>query len=122
AGPSAAPDRHQPTEPCVLGTTTGSAGGEVSVVIVKVGDNRSYEVARLSDGRYRVTLLEQGTVGAEVGVGGGVVLTVGDRTVGADASADASAALGIQAGQTWYVNSQGDVQDLLNYQIETAAK
>lgn len=118
----APPEQHIPTQPCVLSTETGSGSIDISVVIVKAKDNRSYEVAKLSDGTYRVTLLDEGDVGVGVGVGGGVTVTVDDTKVGETASADVSASLGLQAGQTWYVKSEGDVQNLLNYQIENAVK
>jgi hypothetical protein len=116
------PTDHIPPQPCVTGTQTGSYGAELSVLVVKGSDNRMYEIAKLSDGRYRVTLLQQSNVGLEVGVGAGVTLTVEDNTVGGSATADASASLGLQAGQTWYVDSQSAAQDLINYQLENTVK
>ncbi|MDP9069905.1 MAG: hypothetical protein M3N68_01175 [Actinomycetota bacterium] len=56
-GAATSADQHRPPQPCVVSATSQSLRREVALAIVTAGDGRKFEVAKLSDGRYRVTQL-----------------------------------------------------------------
>lgn len=111
APPSTSPEAHVPTEPCVVSQNGIERNQKVSVVVVTAEDGRRIEIAELSNGEYRVTVTDSESGGVEVGVGGGVSLTVNDTTVGGSATANAGASLDIQAGEVYYAD--GDNIDSL---------
>lgn len=113
-------EAHRPIQPCVVSSDSRSVRQELAVVVVTVGEGRRFEVAHLSDGRYRVTLLEGESVGLETGVGGGITLTVNDRTVGGSATADAGISLDINDGLVWYTSDPEEVERMLSEDGEDA--
>jgi hypothetical protein len=106
-------DPHLPTTPCVVSSSASTISRDLEIVIVRVEGSNSYELARLSDGRYRITELVGGGAGVETGVGGGVTLSVNDNTFGVSATADASAVLGVSSGRVWYVTDQAEANRLI---------
>ena len=112
--------QHVPTEPCVVKSESRSLRTEVEIVVVTAASGRRFEVAKLSDGSYRVTQIKSESVGLETGVGGGVTLTVNDRTVGGNAKAEAGAALDIHDGEVWYTRDPRVVQRMVNEDNEDA--
>ena len=116
------PEAHRPTEPCVIHSDSTTSEGEVAVIFVTAKNGRTYEVAKLSDGRYRITYLSDGAVGVETGVGGGLTVTVNDRNYGGSATADVSAALDFQSGDVWYASSEQEAYDILVSAAESDLK
>jgi hypothetical protein len=117
-GGTTLPEDHVPVQPCVLNAQSTSMNREIAVVVVTAADGRKFEVAQLSDGRYRITQLSSGSVGLETGVGGGITVTVQDRTVGGSAKAEASASLDIHNGRVWYTTDPAEVSRMLNEEAE----
>ena len=121
-GAATSADDHRPPQPCVVSARTRSLDTEVAVAVVTLGDGRRFEVAKLSDGRTRVTLLEGGSIGLETGVGGGVTVTVNDRTGGANAVADVGGSLDMSNGRVWYTRDPREVQRMLSENTEDAVE
>ncbi len=122
-GPCGAPTSaadHKPPQPCMIQSDGRSLHTQIAIAVVTLGDGRRFEVAKLSDGRYRVTLLKGGSVGLETGVGAGVTVTVNDRTVGGSAIADAGASLGMANGSVWYTSDKRELQSLISEDNEDA--
>jgi hypothetical protein len=113
--PSTSPEAHKPTEPCVLTANGVERNEKISVVVFTASDGRRIEVAQLSNGEYRVTVTDTGGAGLETGVGGGLSITVNDRTVGGSAVAGAGVSLDIKAGDVYYADADGmpDLMDAL---------
>ncbi|MGH9153665.1 MAG: hypothetical protein ACRD03_14980 [Acidimicrobiales bacterium] len=121
-GTPTSPAAHVPPQPCVVQADTRSLRTEVAVLVVTAANGRRFEVARLSDGRYRVTQLLGESVGLETGIGGGVTVTVNDRTVGASATAEAGVALDMGSGRVWYTRDPREVQRMLSEDSEDAVE
>ncbi|HET7489143.1 MAG TPA: hypothetical protein VFJ85_14525 [Acidimicrobiales bacterium] len=121
-GTAAGSASRKPPDPCVVKDQSVDVNAEVDVLILKAADGRRLEVARLSDGRYRVTRLERGDVGAGTGVGGGLSLTIADRTAGFKASADASATLDVSTGDVYYTSDRDAVDRMIQAEVEDSAK
>lgn len=117
--PTSAAD-HRPPQPCLISSRVRSLETEIAVAVVTLGDGRRFEVAELSDGRYRITLLEGGSVGLETGVGGGVTVTVNERTVGGSAVADVGGSLDMANGRVWYTSDPLEVERMLSENTEDA--
>lgn len=113
--PSTSPEAHQPTEPCVLTANGVERNEKISVIVFTASDGRRIEVARLSNGEYRLIVTDTGGAGLETGVGGGLSITVNDRTVGGTAAASAGVSLDLKAGQVYYTDADGlpDLMDAL---------
>lgn len=109
---------HVPPQPCLVSSDATSLKTKFDVLVFTTSSGRRFEVAKLSDGRYRVTQLASGSLGLETGVGGGVTVTVNDRTVGASAIAEAGVELGINAGQVWYTSDPDEVRRLVSEEGE----
>ena len=105
--PSTSPEAHQPTEPCVLTANGVERNEKISVIVFTASDGRRIEVARLSNGEYRLIVTDTGGAGLETGVGGGLSITVNDRTVGGTAAASAGVSLDLKAGQVYYTDADG---------------
>lgn len=121
-GTPTSPAAHVPPQPCVVQSDTRSLRTEVAVLVVTAANGRRFEVARLSDGRYRVTQLLSDSVGLETGIGGGVTVTVNDRTVGGSATAEAGVALDMASGRVWYTRDPREVQRMLSEDGEDAVE
>ena len=113
--PSSSPDAHKPTEPCVLTSNGVERNEKISVIVFTASDGRRIEVSQLSNGEYRVTVTDTGGAGLETGVGGGLSITVNDRTVGGSAVASAGVSLDLKAGDVYYSDADGmpDLMDAL---------
>ncbi|WP_435743820.1 hypothetical protein [Nocardioides sp. SYSU DS0663] len=112
APPSAAESR-EPTDPCVLTQDGVERNQKISVVVVTAEDGRRIEIQKLSNGEYRVSVTDREAAGAEVGVGGGLTVTVNDRTAGGSATAQAGASVGIRNGDVYYAD-EDDIDDVLD--------
>jgi hypothetical protein len=119
--PSSSPEAHEPTEPCVLSQDGIERNQEIAVVVVTAEDGRRIEIQRLSNGEYRVSVTDGGGVGAEVGVGGGLTVTVNDTTVGGSATADAGASIDIKAGEVYYADEDG-IDNLMDALLQDQVK
>lgn len=115
-------DEHRPTQPCVIAADTRAMRTEIAVIVVTASDGRRFEVAQLSDGRYRVKLLESGSTGFQVGVGGGLTVTVNDRTVGGAAVAEAGADFEVGSGRVWYSSDPDEVARMVGEDGEDAVE
>lgn len=111
------PDR-TPTEPCVVSSNTVSTSTEVAVVIVTAKDGRVFEVAKMSDGRYRITKSTTAGVGVETGVGAGATVIVNDKRFGGNAVADVGAGLEFRGGEVFYVDSAEAASRLIGEEQE----
>ena len=113
--PSTSPEAHKPTEPCVLASNGVERNEKISVIVFTASDGRRIEVSQLSNGEYRVTVTDTGGAGLETGVGGGLSITVNDRTVGGSAVASAGVSLDLKAGDVYYADADGmpDLMDAL---------
>lgn len=107
ASPSSSAEAHEPTEPCVLSNNGIERNTKVAVLVFTASDGRRIQVENLSNGEYRVTVTDTGGAGAEVGVGGGLSLTVADTTVGGTASASAGGSLDLSSGDVYYADADG---------------
>jgi hypothetical protein len=113
-GGTTSADDHRPTEPCVVDANSVASDMKVSVVFFTTNEGKRVEVAKLNDGRYRVTVTDGGGAGVETGVGGGLSVTVNDRTVGGTASAGAGASLQFKAGDVYYASDEAGLQDIID--------
>ncbi len=107
-------DAHTPDTPCVQSSSAASINRDLEIVLVRGEASNAYEVARMSDGRIRVTELLSAGGGVEVGVGGGITVAYGNSTYGASATADASAVLGINGGRVWYVTDESEASRIVS--------
>ncbi len=119
--PSSSPEAHKPTDPCVVTQDGVERNAKVSVLVVTASDGRRIEIQRLSNGEYRVTVTDTGGAGAEVGVGGGLTVTIADTTVGGSATANAGASLDIKDGDVYYTDKDG-IDDLMNALLQDQVK
>lgn len=106
--------RPEPTDPCTVANSKATTDTKVAIVVVTLRDGREVQVEQLSDGTFRVTLGESGAVGAETGIGGGVSLTIDDRTMGGQAGAGAGAELTIKEGEVHHVKDAEELQGLMD--------
>lgn len=119
--PSTSPEAHEPSQPCVISQNGIERNQKIAVVVVTAADGRRIEVQTLSNGEYRVTVTDSGGVGAEVGVGGGLSITVNDRTVGGNASAQAGGSLDVKGGDVYYADQDG-IDDLMDGLLQDQIK
>ncbi|MGE9808361.1 hypothetical protein [Janibacter sp. G1551] len=112
AGDTGAQPKPEPTTPCTTQSNSTSSKRTSSVVFVTLENGRKVQVESLSDGTYRVTASEGAGAGGEVGVGGGVRLTINDTSYGVSASANAGAGLTLDDGQVWNVRDAGELRTL----------
>lgn len=115
--PSSSPDAHEPTEPCVVSQNGVERNQQIEIIVVTTSDGRRIEIQQLSNGDYQVTVTDTGDVGAEVGVGGGLSLTVNDTTVGGFAEAEAGIALDIADGEV-YVTDEDGIEGLMDALVQ----
>lgn len=80
---------------CPLSTRSDSRSAAATVVLVRLGREQGLVVERRSDGGVSVTVLEQGNVGAEAGVG------VSFSPLGLRADARGSLGVGFSAGRSY---------------------
>lgn len=113
--PSSSAEAHKPTDPCVLTQDGVERNQKLSVLVVTAEDGRRIEIQKLSNGEYRVTVTDSEGTGAEVGVGGGLSVTVNDTTVGGSATAEAGASIDIKDGDVYYADDESmpDLMDAL---------
>lgn len=119
--PSTSPEAHKPTEPCVLTQDGVERNQKISVIVFTASDGRRIEVQRLSNGEYRVTVTDSGGVGAEVGVGGGLTVTVNDTAVGGTVAAGAGASIDIKAGEVYHAD-QDEIGGLMDALLQDQVK
>lgn len=102
------PAAHEPVKPCVVSSTGSEVTRSGSVLFFTGKDGSQYEVAKMSDGRIRITRSNSGSGGVTAGVGGGLTVTVNDQNYGGSATADASATVDLQTGETYYFDDEKD--------------
>ena len=113
-------EKPEPTEPCTVADSRVSRDTKVAIIVVTLRDGRELQVEQLSDGTYRVTTGTNNGAGAEVGVGGGVSLTVADRKVGGQAGASTGAEVTIKQGDVYNVKDEAALKDLVKaYSTDT---
>ncbi len=105
--PSSSPDAHKPTEPCVISQNGTERNQKVSVLVVTTQDGRRIEVAKMSNGEYRLTVTDTEGAGLSVGAGGGLTVTVNDKKFGGEASAGLGASLNLKSGDVYYTDEAG---------------
>ena len=114
--------RPEPTQPCTVTGASGNVHGQVSVSVVTLENGRQFQIEQLSDGTYRLTFSKGEGAGVEVGVGGGMSLTVADRTVGNQLSADAGAGLSLTEGEVYHAKDEAEMRDIVEAHIADVAK
>lgn len=121
APPQTSAEDHEPVEPCVMASDGVERNSKVAVLVVTAEDGRRIEIAELSNGEYRVTVTDTGGAGLETGVGGGLSITVNDRTVGGTAVAEAGVSLDLKSGEVYYADQDG-LQDLTDALLQDQIK
>ncbi len=114
--------RPEPTDPCTVTGSSGNVHGQVSISVVTLENGRQFQVEQLSDGTYRLTFSKGEGAGVELGVGGGTSLTVADRTVGNQASADVGAGLSITEGEVYHAEDEAELREVVEAHIADVAK
>lgn len=111
---SAQADPHLPTQPCTVSSDSGaiSRGGTILSGTGSAGN--TYRLSRLSDGRYQVTEIIDGSLGVEAGVGEKVTVHIGDGTYGQGATAEASAVVNAQSGRVWYTDDLDEAHRMIS--------
>lgn len=108
-GPSA---RQAPDEPCVVSSSSVTAGGDASFV-ASAGLSGGFLIEHLSDGTVRVTRTGEASAGAGVGLGVEAGATVDGSQSGGVAFADANLALAAQGSETWLTGGPEEAQQLI---------
>ena len=108
------PEDRLPDDPCLAGSTSteASLGGSFTFFTGNAG--KKYMVEEMSDGSFKVTEIDSGGVGVTAGVGAENKVTIDGVDYGYGASADASALLAGEKGNTWYAKDQGELDDLMS--------
>ena len=101
-----------PKEPCLNSSTSISAEASASVVVT-VKKGYSFLIERMSDGTFKITRVNTSGVGTGVGPGLDVSVTVDGKKYGVTAIATADVMLALKEGQTWYADSEGDANDVI---------
>ena len=104
-----------PDEPCVIGSTGGSAEVGGSFLFVSASTGKEFLVEELSDGTFKITEVDKGAIGLTAGAPGAEVgITLDGVKYGWGASASAEAMLAGKKGETWYAGDKGELKDLLD--------
>lgn len=111
-GKPAVDESRLPDEPCVVSSTSGSISATGSFVVSATGE-QGMTIETLSDGTYRVSVHESGSLGYGVGIGVDGNVVVDGVQQGSTAYAGADIALAGLASQTYYAGSEQELQDLL---------
>lgn len=114
--------RPEPTDPCTVTGSSGNVHGQVSISVVTLENGRQFQVEQLSDGTYRLTFSKGEGAGVELGVGGGTSLTVADRTVGNQASADVGAGLSITEGEVYHAEDEAELREVVEATSPTSPR
>lgn len=104
---------HRPQDPCVLQAQGHDSKVKGAFTFISASTGEQWMVETLSDGTFRVTRGENGSVGAEAGVGVTAQLTWDDKAYGVNASAGASAELGFRGGEVYAAKDAKAVAALL---------
>jgi len=112
-----------PTEPCVTKQTGWAANVKVTAG-VSAGRNISVKTEELSNGQYRVTVLDGGSVGVEAGAPGGwdARIEANGTRWGSDLNAQASAQVEGTVSQSYVVNSKEEAESIEKWGIYEHAK
>ena len=105
---------HVPTEPCARSSTSGAITRSVTVLSGTGSAGNTYQLTRLSDGRYQVSEILEGAGGVQFGVGEKVTVRVGDGTYGSGATAEATAVVNAQAGRVWYADDLDEANRMIS--------
>ncbi|KQO41759.1 MULTISPECIES: hypothetical protein [unclassified Aeromicrobium] len=108
------PEDRLPDDPCLAGSTSteASVGGSFTFFTGNAG--KKYMVEEMSDGSFKVTEVDSGGLGVTAGVGAENTVTIDGVDYGYGASADASALLAGEKGNTWYAKDQDELDDLMS--------
>ncbi len=108
------PEDRLPDEPCVSNSTSteASVGGSFTFFTGNLG--KKYMVEELSDGSFRVTEIDSGGLGVTASAGAENTVTIDGVDYGSGASADASALLAGERGNTWYAEDRDALDDLMS--------
>lgn len=102
----------RPDGPCVLSSTGHEAQLSVSAGVL-ASHGATWLVEQLSDGTFRVTRGQGGSVGTGVGVGWDVTATIDSVKYGTSAQAGATVSAYFNGGDVYHVSDQDAVDDLL---------
>ncbi|MBR7742645.1 hypothetical protein KC207_05005 [Phycicoccus sp. BSK3Z-2] len=103
-----------PTEPCVVGED-GHRASMKAAFVVSGKNERALVVEELSDGTYRVAMVDGGQLGVEGGVGWDARLEVNGTRWGSDLYAGGGAYLDAAESQVWTVRSEDELAALVDY-------
>ena len=103
----------QPLRPCTVASTRDARHVAVNVALVRVDDNQVVLRERLSDGTIRLTLVHRGGAGVEGGVGAGLQVKVGGRSVGIAREARAGVQAVIGRGEVYDARSEREADTVL---------
>lgn len=96
-----AEDPWAPDHPCVTASSASGHSLGLDLGVVELEDGLQALIEERSDGTVAVTIADEGSVGAEAGIGGHGEVYWGDRVVGFSAEAGVGAAIGGHLGETW---------------------
>lgn len=103
-----------PTEPCTV-DESGHKASLKGAVVLAIEGNRALIVEELSDGTYKVTMVDGAKVGAEGGFGWDARLEVNGTRWGSDMYAGGGVYLDGSVSQVWNVSSDKELANLVNY-------
>ncbi len=117
------PGDRRPTKPCVTNTSEFAAKAGVSIAFVDLGSGMKMVTERLSDGTYRVTLVDTAKLGASLSAGEAVAkLRIGGYGGEAGLSASVSGALEGAYGREYTFGSAQDVADFQEWAAREYSK
>lgn len=103
----------EPKEPCVVSSTSGTAGIEATVGFVDLGGGKGLLVEEFSDDRIEVTFIDTSKLGVSTGVKAGGKVTIGGTEVGLNAEARAAAAVLGEAADTRIFRDEEEARDYI---------
>lgn len=117
--PAELADAGTPEYACEISGWEGRGGIDARVGFVDLGAGTSLRMSERSDGTFRVTTLDDGTVGASLKEEAGGVITFGDRTVGLESELGAGVALLGERSETRIFDDREAAQ---RYAVEQAVE
>jgi YD repeat-containing protein len=98
---------------CVTGQDSNTIGGSVTIFSVKVGENFQLVTIKTADGKTKVMVVPiDFKIGATGELGG--KLTIGGKSLGAQAGANVEGTVGLKYGDTWIFPNDQAASDFVN--------
>ena len=101
-----------PDEPCVVSSTSGAISATGSFVVSATGE-QGFTVETLSDGTYRLSVHDAGSLGYGVGIGVDGNVVADGQQEGSTGYAGVDIALAGLSSQTYYADDEQALQDLM---------